>query len=538
MAAVPIPDASVRIPIMMGKVTRSNEEGNGEGLVSPQRPPHPRTSTTKTVPSKGAAAIGNINDRGAPSDPLRRESRPSSPDEDDDGNGDAPVLPQDYSAQMLHVVSIRFPDRRRSNWAWDGAAAAAAPAAGRDEGDDLVVRPVLAAVERWKDGTLGSGNDYFVPRPRTLRALNAALSREILDTLAAGAGAAGPSAVYLTAATDAPALPEVSVLCNCARFDVMVAVAPSTSASNSSCAESMVRGAVARTLLRQVRGGRQASSPNFLNWTSFRLPRFFSSMAADDPSRVAAVPTTTPSHGDSLDEELVDRIAGTFRVRTGPEDVARYLCTVAAGIAGATNKSHRRQNVASSGSSDDDAVQFRPYSSRDAHILLQLKRTLDVTSGPVLSSLLRSALEAGKGSRNAQVVPAIRMLQQYTAGSESGGGRYGGIGAGPAPPHVVREAVEQAREAAIEPAVRRYCDAYAARLATRDIAHLHRAVRDLVERHQLQKEGGGDTAQTAIITPRAVRELLHNATIALRRGGSVQVGDVLVEATRLLKEAG
>jgi hypothetical protein len=368
--------------------------------------------------------------------------------------------------------------------------------------------PVLAAVERWKDGALGSGHDYFVPRPRTLRALNAALSREILDALAADA---------------VQTLPEVSVLCNCARFDVMVVVPV------PSCTEPVVRRAVARTLLRQVQ--RRSTHPEVPNWKSFRLPRF--RVSADDPTRVA-VPTTTPYQDDILDEGLVDRIAGTFRVRTGPEDVARYLCTVAAGIVG--TQSHRRQKVGSSGGSDDPAVTFRPYSSRDAHILLQLKRTLDVTNGPVLSSLLRSALEAGKGSRNQQVVPAIRSLQQYATGAESGGGRYGGIGAGPAPPDLVREAVEQAREAVIEPAVRRFCEAWTARSATRDIVLLHCAFKDLEDRHQLQKEGGGDTAQTAIITPRAVRELLHNATIALRRGGSVQVEDVLVEATRLLKE--
>jgi hypothetical protein len=396
------------------------------------------------------------------------------------------------------------------------AGAAAAPAAGRDGGDALV-RPALAAVERWKDDALGSGHDYFVPRPRTLRALNAALSREMADTLAADAAA--------------PTLPEVSVLCNCARFDVMVVMSPPASLSNSPSTEEMVRRAVARTLIRQVR--RMPSHPEVPSRNAFLLPRF--SLVADDPSRVV-VPTASSSRDVSPDEEeLVRSIAGSFRVRTGQDDVARYLCTVAAGIVG-TTKNHRRRHGATLGGSDDDAVTFRPHSSRDAHILLQLKRTLGVTTGPVLSLLLRSALEAGKGSRNAQVVPAIRPLQQYATGAESGGGRYGGIGAGPAPPDLVRDAVEQARQEAIEPAVRRFCDAHAAHSASRDIELLHRAVKDLVERHQLPKEGGSATSQTTNTTPRAVRELLHNATVELRRGGGVQVDDVLEEVSRLLEE--
>jgi hypothetical protein len=276
------------------------------------------------------------------------------------------------------------------------------------------------------------------------------------------------------------------------------------------------------------------------------LPHF--GLVADDPARV--VPTPSFNDGDSFDaeegeEELVGRIAGTFRVVTGPERAARYLCTVAAGIASphdtaiSSSSSSNNHVATATAATGTGTATFRPHSSRDAHIMLQLKRTLDVTDGPMLSALIRSALEAGKNCRNDQVVPAIRPLRKYSTGSEKSSGRYGSL-AGPAPSHLVLMAVQQARDKAIEPAVRRYCEMWTAQSASCAIAELHRAVTDLVvekrRRKQASQQNGVAGPNTSSSPPPSVRQLLHSATVTLRRGGTVRIDDVLEEVSRLLRD--
>jgi hypothetical protein len=103
----------------------------------------------------------------------------------------------------------------------------------------------------------------------------------------------------------------------------------------------------------------------------------------------------------------------------GREAVLLHLSLVAAGMADRPRRPDRE-------------TIFRPFSSRDAHVLLQLKRTKDAlalssssaslsSSGKkhnkrLLDQLLEYALRAGKAARNPQKVPLLEMMRDYGTG--------------------------------------------------------------------------------------------------------------------------
>jgi hypothetical protein len=88
-------------------------------------------------------------------------------------------------------------------------------------------------------------------------------------------------------------------------------------------------------------------------------------------------------------------------------DIIRHFCLVAAGLAPRASRPNRQ-------------VVFRPFSSRDAHIMLQLKRTVEVANKyPRVKMVLDSALSAGKSARNPKKCSALLKLQKF-----GGEGKY------------------------------------------------------------------------------------------------------------------
>ena len=85
----------------------------------------------------------------------------------------------------------------------------------------------------------------------------------------------------------------------------------------------------------------------------------------------------------------------------GIESIVHHLSLVAAGIASRPNRPNRE-------------TIFQPFSSRDAHILLQLKRTKEVAKGSTINKILEFALRAGKAARNTDIVPEIEQLRSYS----------------------------------------------------------------------------------------------------------------------------
>jgi hypothetical protein len=289
---------------------------------------------------------------------------------------------------------------------------------------------ILSSAWRWKDAVLGDGHDYFVPRPQTLRKLNQVLAGQIQrqerlhPRQLQKQRQQHPTDQYKNATVPS----QVSVLSNCARFDVFVTAPASVSVS-------AVRCSVARTILHQIDRykAEEGNGPFFLSARAlWRLGRG----GPDDPSRISDPPSpgvaAACGGGHDDDETAIRLLAESFRVRRGPDRVARYVGTVAAGLAHSNRRRRRRRpghkihggrrrsDEASDDEEDDDdedppikeiSSTFRPYSSRDAHVLLQLKRTLDVTVGCHLVELFQAAIRAGKDCRNPSVVTEIGPLR-------------------------------------------------------------------------------------------------------------------------------
>ena len=104
-----------------------------------------------------------------------------------------------------------------------------------------------------------------------------------------------------------------------------------------------------------------------------------------------------------LDSEKAQELSKYWTQKEGLEDVLFHLSLVSAGMASRPRRPDRE-------------TIFRPFSSRDAHILLQLKRTKEVATGSLVNTVLEYALRAGKASRNPEKVPSLLELKSYGTG--------------------------------------------------------------------------------------------------------------------------
>jgi hypothetical protein len=125
--------------------------------------------------------------------------------------------------------------------------------------------------------------------------------------------------------------------------------------------------------------------------------------------------TFSTINGQCNSDNEINQLANRLSTMEGALAICTHLSLVASGLSPRPNRPDRE-------------VLFRPYSSRDAHILLQLKRTVELVSvlnmtttttenggggRGRIKTLLDSALTAGKASRNERIVPEIRKLKEY-----------------------------------------------------------------------------------------------------------------------------
>jgi len=244
--------------------------------------------------------------------------------------------------------------------------------------DEKISKP-CRDVWKWKDTTLGDGRDFFVPKPKTIQALQDFLQEH-------------------------SALTQVSVLSNCARLEI-ICVATGGDPLPDLC----------RCLVAQVQSNDSGSILNMLT------------QAMDIPDRVLR--SRLPSSNPTKESTELER---HWEVREGYRDIVYHLCLVAAGMAPRPRRPERE-------------VIFRPFSSRDAHILLQLKRTKDVARGKDTNNLLEYALRAGKAARNPDIVPELKLLREYGTGDS----KY----SSEAPPEMLQQVVDAVLKQAIEPLV-------------------------------------------------------------------------------------
>jgi hypothetical protein len=313
--------------------------------------------------------------------------------------------------------------------------------------DETFSKPVKD-LWRWKDSVLGDGRDYFVPKSKTLTALNRHL-------------------VWTCDSVD-----ECSVLSNCARFELLL-WSPETS--------DVVRDQVSKVLAAQV----QAHQRRPFSVLQDQIARF------DSPQSIDA--NAPPCDG----EIIVSDIRTSWKCLSGVERVCDHLCLVAAGMASRPNR-------------PDRPVPFRPFSSRDAHILLQLKRT--PTEGNRIKLLLDAALAAGKAARDPQRVPELQSLRDYGSGDN----KY----SMDPPAEITDSAARAAVCRAIEPTVKDYVERWNAMRMS-----------DLISRLRLETESLSQTDAELLW----LRTHLHKPTMDLRQGKILDIEAAVAELDMKLR---
>lgn len=216
----------------------------------------------------------------------------------------------------------------------------------------------------WKERLLGDGHDFFIPRPKTMRRLCGWL---------------------VSTASKAVPLEEVAILGNCKRFDIYVALAQPVEATE-------VGRHVAEAICQQMAWHHEMAGWSPALWLRRAAAGF------DMPESVAVEPLAM---ADAQVKQESWQLQRSLELRSG-DAVSTYACSVAMALEGRTRSA------------------FNPCSAREAHIMLQLKRSLEAATGgddaPCGRRLLciwRMALEAGKALR-AAAEPLARGPAQYT----------------------------------------------------------------------------------------------------------------------------
>jgi Glutamyl-tRNAGlu reductase, N-terminal domain len=223
------------------------------------------------------------------------------------------------------------------------------------EHDPFLFSKTVTDVWRWKDAILGDGRDFFVPKPQTVTALQQFLKQNNEN------------------------ISECVVLSNCARFEILLV-------SDNDDDEVDVVSTISSLLVSQVH--------SYQNKSRFQLPMPLDWPGAVDQDAYKSVMIRSESWHASVKD-----LSKHWTCLAGPRAICEHVCLVAAGMASRPRRPGR------------DVV-FRPFSSRDAHILLQLKRTIAVADGSTVQTILKYAIQAGKAARRPDQVPALLELRQ------------------------------------------------------------------------------------------------------------------------------
>ena len=236
--------------------------------------------------------------------------------------------------------------------------------------DERISKPVRD-LWKWKDRVLGDGRDFFVPKPKTIKALQS----------------------YLLEHT--PSMHSCSIISNCARFEILCSV---VATDNNDDDDDSLLHEICRCLVAQQTSKNQNQQPSSMALLTQSL---------DWPGLVLLDVNTSPRDcGIDKTSEASNELTKHWTHIRGSREISLHLSLIAAGMASRPKR-------------PDRPTVFRPFSSRDAHILLQLKRTKEVAVGKHPQRLLEYALRAGKASRNPQAVPALQLLKPYGTGDSS-----------------------------------------------------------------------------------------------------------------------
>jgi hypothetical protein len=345
---------------------------------------------------------------------------------------------------------------------------------------------------RWKDDILGNGHDFFTPRSRAIQTL---ISLFVGQTFAQQER---PSSSSSSTKAVCWKIDECAILSNCARMDVYLVCSPSWNntmdGANASTTTIGTTSASPKALVANILASQLEQYQKRRSYKTYIMDSI--SAILDMPNVIIPMEANSPA-SERLQRELNDNLQETL----GPEEILRHTCLVACGLAPRPNRPNRE-------------VQFRPFSSRDAHILLQLKRTIDVANGPRIRRILQASLSAGKAARDGNVVPQILPLARaYYSSSD------------PGTTTTIDAAISAVFTLAIEPAVERCLYNLRAMESSTQISILRQKCERMVT------DAGGNLEDI-----QRLHKLLHLPTIALREGKDIDEMDVLASVQTMLKE--
>jgi len=284
--------------------------------------------------------------------------------------------------------------------------------------------PILRQVWKWKDDTLGNGRDYILPKPRALRDFNSLLvgqSFTFLEDNDNNSNGGGKKRKVV--------VEECATLSNCARMDVLLSTKIITTSSSNNTTEEedgtllpittskeavrcIVSNVLAQQVYSQLKGG-SSSTTSSSSWKN-DLKRFFDLPGAvivdnNNNNNNAPKTTTTSSPNTKRNKQYqsdIQELYTSLKSTSLPIKIITHFAYIAAGMP----KSHPSRPTSS------HVITFRPYSSRDAHILCQMKRSIEVSDGTKVTLILQEALRAGKACRDESTVEEILVLKKFGSG--------------------------------------------------------------------------------------------------------------------------
>ena len=327
--------------------------------------------------------------------------------------------------------------------------------------DEKFSKPVRD-VWKWKDSILGDGRDFFVPKPKTIMNLQQILINHV------------------------DGLQECSILSNCARFEVLcVWEAPSSTDHQSRIQD------ISRIILQQVDYYFKAKNQLIFSMTK----------SLDRPGLLLSDEIENQVDTDMV---VVQELSRHWDRYDDLSEILFHVCEISAGMATRPRRPFR-------------PVIFRPFSSRDAHILLQLKRTKDVVSSSsgTLNRVLECALRAGKAARNPLKATSLKLLEGYGDGSSK-------YSSSDPPLELSNQVKEDVLIQVIDPLIEEYLSKITNEGRNYAIQTFRQAAMDMAKNSS---------------ELRFVKQRMHQPTIACRNApNSFIVEDVLAEIQEELRE--
>jgi len=395
----------------------------------------------------------------------------------------------DNNRPTIGVYLLSFPNLYQNNITINSNISSTAI----DPGNSLFWRK---KIKQWKQYCLGDGGVYFDERPETLKALNGLLCKTLTEKLRESERHRfRKNELDATNST----IVEIVVLSTCARFEILSVVQYTDSAFISNNAiRDMVQQSILETIVQQIHYHQS-------RW-SFRIQKKLPFNVFDRPSRICnEIPLPKQS---KIDSHLLNALYDEIHITEGVKDVSERLCLIAAGLL--------------------DRPIFRPFSSRDTHVMHQIKQSsiCSVTSAPkavhvdentaandstkYCKILFDAALQSGKGARSFKVVPILHELRDASHGANG-------------PPDLSARAADSAIHLAVRPAVDVCVSKFKAFQATQSIVGFRQVVESFVQ----NITGGKIHLENRSCAN--IRRLLHSATMELREGNHVDIDAFLEE---------